>query len=147
MSSFSALPDVAPVGPDALSLAPLKAPTGSAGFGSPGADSTVRRIDLNDALIRHPQATYLMRATGAAMRDAGIDDGDVVLVDRVLAPTHGNVVVAAVDGELVCRRLFMHGSDVRLEAASSGHADIVVAQGDQLEVWGVVTTVVKSLLA
>ena len=146
MSSLSALPNVAPVGPDSSSPATVKASTASAGFGSPGADSTVRRIDLNDALIRHPQATYLMRTAGAAMRDAGIDDGDVVLVDRVLTPFHGNVVVAVVDGELVCRRLFKHGGVVKLEAASPGHADIAVPEGEQLEVWGVVTTVIKSML-
>jgi DNA polymerase V len=146
MSSFSALPDVAPVGPDASMPSAVKAPTASAGFGSPGTDSTVRRIDLNDALIRHPQATYLMRTTGAAMREAGIDDGDVVLVDRALTPAHGNVVVAVVEGELVCRRLFNQGGVVKLEAAAPGHADIAVAEGEQLELWGVVTTVIKSLI-
>lgn len=124
----------------------VKAPTASAGFGSPGTDSTVRRIDLNDALIRHPQATYLMRTTGVAMREAGIDDGDVVLVDRALTPAHGNVVVAVVEGELVCRRFFNQGGVVKLEAAGAGYADIAVAEGEQLELWGVVTTVIKSLI-
>jgi DNA polymerase V len=73
---------------------------------SPGADSTVKRIDLNDALIRHPDATFVMRAAGAAMQGAGIDDADVLLVDRAIQPSHGHIVVAVVDGELVCRRLW-----------------------------------------
>jgi DNA polymerase V len=145
----------AAAGSDRTLLQPANLPTGSAGFGSPGADSTVRRIDLNDALIQHPQATYLMRATGMAMRDAGIDDGDVLLVDRALTPAHGQVVVAVVEGELVCRRLYQHGGVVRLDVAGAWPAGAAIASREPLEphephepleLWGVVTTVIKSLL-
>jgi DNA polymerase V len=80
------------------------------------------------------------------MRDAGIDTGDVVLVDRALSAHHGSVVVAVVDGELVCRRLFRQGDVIKLEAAAPDHADMVVPAGEQLEIWGVVTTVIKSLV-
>jgi DNA polymerase V len=118
----------------------------SAGFGSPGTDATVKRIDLNDALIRHPQATFVMRASGEAMRGAGIDDGDVLLVDRALHPSHGNIVIAVIEGELTCRRFWHLGGVTKLQAAGPGHADIVPADGAQLEVWGAVTTVIKSLL-
>ncbi len=59
------------------------------GFGSPSGDSGVTRLDLNDILIRHPQATFLMRAAGDAMRRAGIDSGDLLLVDRAITPAHG----------------------------------------------------------
>jgi DNA polymerase V len=146
MSSFDALPNMASVGQDGSLPEPDRGPTASAGFGSPGADRTVKRIDLNDALVRHPQATFMMRTAGGAMCDAGIDDGDVLIVDRALAPHHGNVIVAVVDGELICRRLFNQAGVVKLEAAATGHCDIVVGEGRQLEVWGVVTTVIKSLL-
>lgn len=146
MSRFDALPKIAPVGQDGTLPEPPKGPTASAGFGSPGADRTVKRIDLNDALVRHPQATFMMRTAGGAMTDAGIDDGDVLIVDRALAPHHGNVIVAVVEGELICRRLFNQAGVVRLEAAASGHGDIAVGEGAQLEVWGVVTTVIKSVL-
>jgi len=146
MSSFANLPDGAPVGPGSAIATPPSGPTASAGFGSPGTDATVKRIDLNDALIRHPQATFVMRAAGWAMREAGIDDGDVLLVDRALRPAHGNVVVAVVDGELICRRLWKHGQAVRLQAANPDHAEIAVGGGELLEIWGVVTTVIKSLL-
>lgn len=77
----------------------------SAGFGTPGEDVTVRRIDLNEALIRHPQWTFVMRAADDAMIDAGISNGDVLLVDRMLKAEHGHVVIATVDGELMRRRL------------------------------------------
>ncbi len=69
-----------------------------AGFPSPAEDHASERVDLNKILIKHPLATYLMRVRGASMREAGIDDGDVVLVDRAVKPCHGHVVVAVVDG-------------------------------------------------
>lgn len=119
----------------------------SAGFGSPGADATVKRINLNDALIRHPQATFVMRAAGSAMQAAGIDDGDVLLVDRAIKAASGNIVIAVCDGELLCRRLWQQSGVVRLQAGIPGQDDIVIGDGAPLEVWGVVTTVIKSLLA
>ena len=151
MSSLDVLRSGVAVGADA-SLAPSDSgPTASAGFGSPGTDSTVKRIDLNDALIRHPQSTFAMRAAGTQMRDAGIDDGDVLLVDRMLTPMHGHVVVAVVDNELVCRRLFRQGTAVKLQAdfsacAPDPAADIEASDGAPIEIWGVVTTVIKSLV-
>lgn len=120
-------------------------------FGSPGTDSTVRRIDLNEQLIRHPDATFLMRAAGHDMRGAGIADGDVLLVDRALAARHGSVVIAVVEGELVCRRLEQPqgGRDRapggRLVADGSAVAPVVISAETPLEVWGVVTNVIKSL--
>jgi len=147
MTSRADLPDMAPVGRDGMSAPTPKAPTASTGFGSPGTDSTVRRLDLNEALIQHPQATYMMRARGSAMEGVGIADGDVLIVDRVLAPRSGSIVIAVLEGELVCRRLLMAEGAVRLEAAAAGHAHTVLGNDDALEVWGVVTSVVKSLLA
>ena len=153
MSSIDDLRSGAAVGADP-SFAPAgNGPTASAGFGSPGTDSTVKRIDLNDALIRHPQSTFAMRASGTRMCGAGIDDGDVLLIDRVLTPMHGQVVVAVLGGELVCRRLVKQAHVVKLQAALSASAlvpttaDVEVTDGEPLEIWGVVTTVIKSLLS
>jgi DNA polymerase V len=149
MISRETLPDGAAVGCDGSDRSNERAARksmASAGFGSPGEDVTVRRIDLNDALIEHPQSTFVMRAGGDAMVDAGISSGDVLLVDRALKPEHGNVVIAAVQSELTCRRLYKQRGLMKLEAASPGHEDIVPGEGVQLEVWGVVTTVIKSLL-
>jgi DNA polymerase V len=149
MHSFDAIPDGAAVG-SKPSVGPRETRSTAAGFGSPGADSTVKRIDLNDALIRHPDATFVMRAAGAAMQGAGIDDADVLLVDRAIQPSHGHIVVAVVEGELVCRRLCKQAGATRLEAAltdqGAQNADIVPRDGMPLEVWGVVTTVIKSLM-
>ena len=115
------------------------------GFGSPADDSGVTRLDLNDILVRNPQATFLMRVAGSAMRDAGIDAGDLVVIDRAIVPAHGHVVIAVVEREFVCRRLNRQGQEVRLCAADPAVADILVGEDADVEIWGVVTTAIKSL--
>ena len=143
--------DGAPVGRDGMAPVHSARRTSSA-FGSPGTDSTVKRIDLNDALIRHPDATFVMRAAGDAMHGAGISDGDVLLVDRAIAAANGAVVIAVVDGELLCRRLEVSGKpsrvpkQVRLVAADGTTTAVDIAPATPLEVWGVVTTVIKTLV-
>src|SRR5450755_3418644 len=126
MYSRESIPSGVSVGADATPEPGPPRASASAGFGSPGEDFTVRRVDLNDALIRHPQATFVMRAAGAAMHGAGIDDGDVLLVDRAIHPATGNVVIAVIEGELTCRRLWQQGGITRLQAASPEHADITI---------------------
>lgn len=113
------------------------------GFGSPAQDSGVTRLDLNDVLVRNPQATFLMRVTGDAMRGAGIDAGDLVLVDRAVEAQHGHVVVAIVENEFLCRRLVREGDAPALRGDADD--DIVLREGEELRVWGVVSTVIKSL--
>jgi DNA polymerase V len=113
-------------------------------FGSPAQDSGVGRLDLNDVLVRHPQATFLMRASSDAMLDAGIADGDLLLVDRSIEPQHGHVVIAVVGHEFLCRRLVTHDG-LCLRASDPAVVDILPGEGDDLQVWGVVTSVVRSL--
>ena len=115
------------------------------GFGSPAGDSGVTRLDLNDILIRHPQATFLMRVAGDALHEAGIDSGDLVLIDRAITPSNGHVVVAVVDEEFVCRQLCKQGADIRLQATRAGCADIVAHDGAEFQIWGVVTQVIKAM--
>ena len=145
MSSYELPDDVIRVGRDAEVTSPLGRPNVAIGFGSPADDTGVTRLDLNDILIKHPQATFLMRVTGEAMHEAGIDDGDVVLVDRAITPAHGHVVIAVVEDEFVCRRLFKQGIDIRLQATDPASADIVPHDGQELQVWGVVTNAIKSM--
>jgi DNA polymerase V len=147
MPDLDSLPDGSPVGRDGQAAgAPARARgTVASGFGSAAEDATVRRIDLNDALIRHPEATFVMRAAGTAMREAGIEDGDVLLVDRAITASHGHVVIAIVEGELTCRRLASQGGRLTLQAASPEAAAIVPREGSEVEIWGVVTTIIKSL--
>jgi len=150
MTSSADFENGARAGRDDGATAPAARRTSSA-FGSPGTDSTVRRIDLNDALIRHPDATFVMRAAGAAMHEAGIADGDVLLVDRAITAAPGAVVIAVVEGELLCRRLerapgrHAGPATMRLVAADGVTSPIALTDEAPLEVWGVVTTVIKTL--
>lgn len=146
MYTRESLPDGAHVGSDAAAIGTPARAAVAAGFGSPADDATVKRIDLNDALIGHPQAAFVMRADGDGMRGAGIDSGDVLLVDRALQPAHGNVVVVVVDGEMLCRRLWTQDTLTKLQAAHPDFGDIVITEGVEFEFWGVVTHVIKQLV-
>ena len=114
-------------------------------FGSPASESGVTRLDLNDILIRHPQAAFLMRIAGESMRGAGIEDGDLALIDRAVAATHGRVVIAVLGDEFVCRRLVQRGGDVRLQATDPAFPDWVPGEGEELQIWGVVTHIIRPL--
>lgn len=114
-----------------------------AGFPSPAEDHMVQRVDLMTQLIRHPQATYLLRVRGESMRDAGIFDNDVVMVDRAIMPRSGQVVVAVVDGEFVCKTLYQRAGRIKLRAANVTFPDITPKDGQTLEVWGVVIAAIK----
>lgn len=118
-----------------------------AGFPSPAEDLGAKRIDLAARLIKHPQATFLMRARGDSMKDAGIFDGDVLLVDRAVTPRSGHVVVAVVDGEFVCKTLSIRAGRLKLRAANPGFPDIVPTDSQTVEVWGVVTASIKQFSA
>jgi DNA polymerase V len=133
------------------SAATLSVRRTSNAFGSPGTDSTVKRIDLNDLLIRHPEATFMIRAAGDGMHGAGISDGDMLLVDRAVTATHGAIIIAVVEGEMLCRRLEMLAAPrstarvVNLVAADTSTAPIAITLEAPLEVWGVVIHIIKSL--
>lgn len=114
-------------------------------FPSPAEDHGSERVDLNKVLIKHPLATFLMRVRGASMREAGIDDGDVVLVDRAIRACHGHVVVAVVEGEFTVKRLWKRGSNLKLQAANPTYPDILPKDGQTVEVWGVVTNAIKAM--
>lgn len=146
MSSFDSKPaNVVRVGREHGSSAGMTRASVAIGFGSPSGDSGVTRLDLNDILIKHPQATFLMRVAGDAMREIGIDAGDLVLVDRAITPAHGHVVIAVVDDEFLCRQLCRQGNGVRLQSTNAGGPDIVAGEGTELALWGVVTQVIKSM--
>ncbi|MDP5292462.1 translesion error-prone DNA polymerase V autoproteolytic subunit [Oceanimonas sp. CHS3-5] len=126
------------------SLLPLLADRVSCGFPSPAQDYVEQGIDLNDYCIRHPAATYLVQAAGDSMINAGIYPGDLLVVDRSLEATHGRIVIACVNGEMTCKRLELHPV-VRLVAENPHYAPLVPGEGTSLEVFGVVTSVVRRL--
>ena len=117
-----------------------------AGFPSPADDFAVNRLDLAQILIKHPQATYLLRVAGHSMREAGIDDGDMLVVDRAVKPQHGHIVVAVVDGDFTIKYLHQRAGRVRLKAANPTYPDIEPKEGQTVEVWGVVRSCIKRFI-
>lgn len=122
---------------------PLAGDVVHAGFPSPALDFPGERIDLIKTLVTHPQATFLLRVSGDSMRDAGIFDDDVLVVNRALRPRHGHVVVAQVDGDFTVKYLYQRGGRVKLRAANVTFPDIIPGDGQTLEVFGVVTSCIK----
>ena len=128
---------------DAEALLPLAGDRVQAGFPSPAEDFAVKRIDLTEVLVTHPQATFLLRVSGESMRDAGIFDGDMLVVDKDIKPRHGHIVVAVVDGEFTVKYLHMRAGRVKLKPANVTFPEILPKEGQTLEVWGVVTSSIK----
>jgi len=118
----------------------------AAGFPSPADDYVDDRIDLNQHLIRHKEATFFLRVQGDSMLGAGIHDGDLLIVDRALEATDGKVVIAAIDGELTVKRLSIQGKRVRLMPENPAFRPIELQEGQELVIWGVVTNVVHGLV-
>lgn len=114
-----------------------------AGFPSPAADFGETRIDLMAELVTHPQATFLLRVRGLSMLEAGLDDGDVIVVNRALKPANGDIVVAIVDGEFTVKYLQLRAGRIKLKAANPTFPDITFKDGQVVEVWGVVSACVK----
>ena len=115
-------------------------------FGSPAGESGVGRLDLNEILILHPEAAFLVRIAGSSMREAGIDDGDLALVDRALEAGPGQVVIAVRQDEFLCRRLCRSGEALGLQATDPAVAVVWAGEADDaFAVWGVVTHVVKQV--
>ena len=131
-----------PLADSGLTL-PLAGDKVCAGFPSPAEDFAVKRIDLTQELVTHPQATFLLRVSGESMREAGIFDGDMLVVNKALKPRHGQVVVAVVDGEFTVKYLYQRAGRVKLRAANATYPDITPRDGQTLEVWGVVTASIK----
>ena len=107
-----------------------------AGFPSPADDYLDRALDLNTYLIKHPAASYFARARGDSMEGCGIYDGDLLIVDRSLEPQHGQIVIAALDGQLTCK--ILDKNKHRLISANKHYAPITVSEFSDLVIEGVV---------
>ncbi|MEO3988354.1 translesion error-prone DNA polymerase V autoproteolytic subunit [Pseudocitrobacter cyperus] len=114
------------------------------GFPSPAQDYVERRIDLNQLMVQHPSATYFVKASGDSMSDAGIGEGDLLVVDSSRKAGHGDIVIAAVDGEFTVKRLQLHPT-VMLKPENAAYRPIMIGSEDSLEIFGVVTFIVKSV--
>lgn len=107
-----------------------------AGFPSPAADDLEEPIDLGNWLIAHPAASYVMRVAGHSMAGAGINDGDLVVVDRARKARAGHIVVALVHGDRTLKRLRQRDGRLWLLPEADGYTETIV--DEHVEVWGVV---------
>jgi DNA polymerase V len=112
-----------------------------AGFPSPADDYVEDYLDLNSKFIKNPASTFVVKATGDSMIKAGIFSGDWLLVDKSLVPKDGNIVIAALNGELTVKQLYCKNSKVQLLSANPKYQPIDISGEIDLIIWGVVTLV------
>ncbi|MFF7706702.1 translesion error-prone DNA polymerase V autoproteolytic subunit [Pseudomonas sp. NPDC007930] len=115
-----------------------------AGFPSPATDHLEQAISLDELLGLRAPHIYLVRIEGDSMQGAGIFDGDLVVVDRSAEPAHGDIVIAAVNGEPLCKRLHRKEGEVALLSENKRFPPRYILDGDELQIWGVVTFSVRS---
>jgi DNA polymerase V len=113
-----------------------------AGFPSPADDHLEDTLDLNTHLIRHKESTFFVRSQGESMLGAGIHPGDILVVDKSLIAKSGKIVIAMVDGEFTVKRLNKYKGKITLKAENPEFKDIVINEGSELIIWGVVTSVI-----
>ncbi|MBR3664130.1 MAG: translesion error-prone DNA polymerase V autoproteolytic subunit [Desulfovibrio sp.] len=123
-----------------LYLSPVQA-----GFPSPAEDCIDRPLDLHEHLVRHRSATFFVRARGQSMVNAGIFDGDLLVVDRIIPASHNKVVIAALDGELTVKRLVRRDGRVLLVPENPNYPEIDITEHEYVHIWGVVTYVIHKL--
>jgi DNA polymerase V len=114
-----------------------------AGFPSPADDYFQQQIDLKAVLVQNPDATFVVRVQGNSMTGDGIDDGDVLIVDRSVAPQTGSVAVCYLNNGFTVKRIEKKGDKIRLLPANPDFAPIEVQEGDELVVWGIVIYTIK----
>ena len=117
----------------------------SAGFPSPADDHLERNLDLNSHLVKHPAATFFVRVTGDSMIGAGINDNDILIVDRSLKPSHGKIVIAVVDGNMTVKRLYKESGKLILMPENTLYKPIEIKEDMNIEIWGVVVTAIHSV--
>ncbi|MFH1049623.1 MAG: translesion error-prone DNA polymerase V autoproteolytic subunit [bacterium] len=118
----------------------------SAGFPSPAEDYMEGKLDLNKYLIKNQSATFFVRVTGDSMVNAGIYSGDILIVDRSLNPKDGSIVIAVIDSELLVKRMQYIKNKIYLTPENPKFEPIEITGEMNFEVWGVVTTVIHSVL-
>jgi len=126
---------------------PLFTETVRAGFPSPAEGYVERLLDLNEFLIDNPPATFFLKAAGDSMRDAGIETGDLLVVDRSKEPRHGDIVVAAVGGDFTAKTLYRKEGVCELRPANPDYSPIPFPQTENDRIIGVVTWALKDVRA
>lgn len=127
-------------------LLPLMSSTISAGFPSPADDFIENQVDIFDRIIKHPSSTFLVRARGNSMTNKGIQDEDILVVDKSLKPENNSIVIAYIDGEFTVKRFVKEKEKVILYPANSNYKPIKVDSDSDFLIWGVVTYVLHQYI-
>ena len=114
----------------------------SAGFPSPATDYMENKLDLNEYLITHPAATFIVKASGSSMVNANIYSGDLLVVDRSITPKNNNIVIASIFGDLTVKKLKKKEKSFFLVSANEEYPSIEVKEEMECFIWGVVTYII-----
>lgn len=117
----------------------------SAGFPSPAQDFMENNIDLNKELSENPLATFFIKVAGNSMVDAGIDDKDILVVDRSLEPADKKIAICFIDGEFTVKRLKLEVDCLYLMPENQNYEPIKISEDNNFIIWGIVTFVIKKL--
>jgi len=113
-----------------------------AGFPSPADDYIERQLDLHELMVAHPAATFFVRVQGDSMRDAGIQSGDILVVDRSVEAVSGKIVVAVIDGEFTVKRFVISSDGPYLLPENSAYPKLKIEENTEFQIWGVVQYVI-----
>jgi DNA polymerase V len=116
-----------------------------AGFPSPAADFDESKISLDNVLVKNREATFYAKASGTSMIGAGIDDGDIMVIDRSLEPQNNKIAICLIDGEFTVKRIKIEKDAVYLIPENNNYQPIKVTDENELVIWGIVTYVIKNL--
>ena len=138
--------DIYAVEESTLSNIPMFADSVQAGFPSPAEDYMDLDLNLQDHLIQNPSATFCVRAVGESMKDAGIQSGDIMLVDKSLTPKNRSIVLAVIDGEFTIKRVNVSEKELYLMPENENFPPIKITEEMDFQVWGVVTYIIHKAL-
>ena len=116
-----------------------------AGFPSPAADFEGSQISLDKVLVKNFEATFYAKADGNSMMGAGIDDGDIMVIDRSIEATDGKIAVCLIDGDFTVKRIKVEKDAVYLMPENQNFQPLKIAEDNKLIIWGIVTYVIKSV--
>jgi DNA polymerase V len=116
-----------------------------AGFPSPAADFDETRISLDKSLVKNPDTTFYAKANGQSMKGAGIDNGDIMVIDRSLEPRNNKIAVCLIDGEFTVKRIKKTKDELLLVPENSDFQPIKITEENHLVIWGIVTYVIKKV--
>lgn len=117
----------------------------SAGFPSPAEDFKEQRLSLDKELIKNKEATFFARVSGQSMIGAGLDDHDLLVIDRSLEPAHNKIAVCFLDGEFTVKRLKVTKEGIWLQPENPNYPIIKITDENNFVIWGIVTNVIKKV--